>query len=630
MHPVNRREFLTLLASLPACGGLAVTPGAPKRPGEEVVFLECERFADYGGWVNDAQFYDQMGSSFLLAHGMGAPVADATAEVAIPAAGLYNVYAHTRNWTAPWSAHAAGTFQMRVNGTTLPNTLGTGDGAWGWQLAGQIRLAAGPAQLALHDLTGFDGRCDAVCLTTGTQPRRLPDAAPAPETRAFDFLVCGGGIAGTCAAIAAARLGLKVALVQDRPVLGGANSSEVRVHLGGYMNLGPYPRLGDVVAEIGPAKGGNAQPAARYEDARKLAAVAAEKNISLFLNTRVVAVEKTGDAIASVTGVDVRTGARTRFTAPVFADCTGDACVGARAGADFRMGRESRAETGEEMAPEHGDTMTMGASVQWYTKPLPQPVAFPLQPWMIAFNEKNCEYGTRGDWDWETGMMRDQIAEFERIRDCGMLVVYSNWAYLKNASARKAEFANRAFEWVAYVAGKRESRRLLGDVILTQQDVFEFRPHPDGTCCTTWAIDLHYPMPKNTKHYEGEPFRSICTHNRHEAYPIPYRCLYSRNVANLFMAGRDISVTHVALGTVRVMRTTGMMGEVVGMAAQICVRQTCRPRDVYAKHLAALKALMTKGVGTGAPQPPQNYNLGAMLPGAQARAARLGAASLNE
>ncbi|MBR1588277.1 MAG: FAD-dependent oxidoreductase, partial [Kiritimatiellae bacterium] len=404
------------------------------------------------------------------------------------------------------------------------------------------------------------------------------------------------------------------------PMLGGANSSEVRVHLGGYMNLGPYPRLGDVVAEIGPARGGNAQPAERYEDQRKLDAVAAEKNIALFLNTRVRWVGKKGDRIVSVTGQDVVTGERTDFEAPLFADCTGDANVGFLAGADFRMGRESKAETGEDMAPDKADKMTMGASVQWYTKDAGSAVAFPAEPWMIAFNEQNCEHGMRGDWDWETGMMRDQIIEFERIRDYGMLVVYSNWSFLKNKSAKRAKYASREFEWVAYVAGKRESRRLMGDHILTQQDVFDFVPYPDGTCCTTWAIDLHYPMPRNTKHYDGEPFRSICTHNKHYAYPIPYRCLYSRNVANLFMAGRNISVTHVALGTTRVMRTTGMMGEVVGMAARVCKDRGCLPRGVYTDHLAELKALMKKGVGTGRPQPPQNYNRGALIPGTPAEA----------
>ena len=579
--------------------------------------IEAERFADRGGWTVDSQFIDQMGSSFLLAHGIGTPVADATTTFDCPAAGTYHVWARTRNWTAPWSEHAAGTFTIKVNGKELQNVLGRGTGEWQWQKAGEVKLEKGTATVALHDLTGFDGRCDAICLTTQDGVLKPPppcDGNVGKRVKA-DLVVVGGGIAGTCAAISAARLGLKVALVQDRPMLGGANSSEVRVHLGGYMNLGPYPRLGDVVAEIGPAKGGNAQPAERYEDQRKLDAVAAEKNIQLFLNTRIVAIEKNGDRIAAAIGRDVVSGARTAFEAPLFADCTGDACVGALAGADFRMGRESKAETGEDMAPDVADTMTMGASVQWYTKDTGRAVAFPAEPWMIAFNEQNCEHGLRGDWDWETGMMRDQISEFERIRDYGMLVVYSNWSYLKNKSAKREKYASREFEWVAYVAGKRESRRLMGDHILTQQDVFDFVPYPDGTCCTTWAIDLHYPMPRNTKHYDGEPFRSICTHNRHYAYPIPYRCLYSRNVANLFMAGRNISVTHVALGTTRVMRTTGMMGEVVGMAARVCRDHGCLPRGVYESHLGDLKALMAKGVGTGKTQPPQNYNRGSLIPG---------------
>lgn len=582
---------------------------------DSTICLEAEQFKERGGWAVDSQFIDQMGSSFLLAHGMGKPVADAVTTFECPAAGTYHVWARTRNWTAPWSIHAAGTFTVKVNGKELPSVLGRGAGGWLWQKAGEVRLEKGTVTVALRDLTGFDGRCDAVCLTAGEAPSR-PDAPASSRTVKADFVVCGGGIAGTCAAISAARLGLKVALVQDRPMLGGANSSEVRVHLGGTMNLGPYPRLGDVVAEIGPAKGGNAQPAERYEDQRKLDAVSAEKNISLFLNTRIVAAKKDGDRIASVTGRDVVTGALTVFDAPLFADCTGDANVGFLAGADFRMGRESKAETGEDMAPEKADKMTMGASVQWYTKDAEKSVAFPAEPWMIAFNEQNCEHGLRGDWDWETGMMRDQINEFERIRDYGMLVVYSNWSFLKNKSAKRAKYANREFAWVAYVAGKRESRRLMGDHILKQQDIFDFVPYPDGTCCTTWAIDLHYPMPRNTKHYDSEPFRSICTHNKHYAYPIPYRCLYSRNVSNLFMAGRNISVTHVALGTTRVMRTTGMMGEVVGMAARVCKDHGCLPRGVYESHLDDLKALMKKGVGTGKPQPPQNYNKGSLISGA--------------
>ncbi len=588
----------------------------------ENLLVETERFAETGGWAIDSQFIDQMGSSYLLAHGLGTPVADAATTVTV-SGGTYRVFARTRNWTAHWSREAAGRFEVRVNDRPVTGceTLGSGTADWRWQEAGTVSLPKGEAKLSLRDLTGFDGRCDAVAFVGDASAGKPDDAffetlrrrPAAAQTVEADFVVVGGGVAGTCAAISAARLGLSVALVQDRPMLGGCNSSEVRVHLGGYQNLGRYPRLGDVVAEIGPARGGNARPAAQYEDRRKLDAVAAEKNVRLFLNTRVVRCAKAGERIASVVGRDVATGQETVFAAPLFADCTGDANLGAMAGADFRMGRESKGETGEEMAPDAADTMTMGASVQWYTRMDAAESAFPMLPWMIAFNEQNCEYGTRGDWDWETGMMRDQIREAERIRDYGMLVVYSNWAFLKNKSAKKADYVRRSLDWVAFVAGKRESRRLMGDHVLTQQDVFNRVEYPDGTCDTTWAIDLHYPMPKNVKHYPGEPFRSICTHNRHYAYPIPYRCLYSRNVPNLFMAGRNISVTHVALGTVRVMRTTGMMGEVVGMAAKVCRDNDCLPRGVYERHLDALRGLMSKGVGTGVPQPPQNYNRGAML-----------------
>ena len=591
----------------------------------ETITLECERFKDTGGWSIDSQFRLEMGSTYLLAHGMGVPVADAKTTFEVKEAGEYTLYARTRNWTLnqavkhgwPKDRSTGGRFCILVNGEKAGEDLPGADPDWTWLKVGTVALKVGANDVALHDLDGFDGRCDAVCFTTeGALPASAanPDALQADvRTRTFDFVVVGGGIAGTCAAISAARLGLKVALVQDRPVLGGANSSEVRVHLGGRQNIGEYPRLGDVVSEIGPAHGGNAQPAANYEDGRKLAAVEAEKNISLFLNTLVDRVDaKKGERITAVEGVNVVTGERTRFEAPLFADCTGDGTVGALAGADWRLGREGKDETGESRAPEKGDRMTMGASVQWYAKKGAEATSFPFEQWMIKFNESNCEYNMRGDWDWETGMNRDQLTDFETVRDYGLLVVYSNWSYIKNSGAKKDGFANASLVWVAYVAGKRETRRLMGDVILCEQDITEERKYPDGTCWTTWTVDLHYPMPSNQRNFEGEPFRSVAKHTPHYGYPIPYRCFYSRNVLNLFMAGRDISVTHVALGTTRVMRTHGMQGEVVGMAASICKKHGCNPRDVYKSHLDELKGLMTKGVGLDRPQPPQDYNLGGM------------------
>lgn len=591
------------------------------------LMVETEAFQEKGGWVIDQQFMDQMGSSFLLAHGLGIPVADAKTTLSIPEKGNYRVLARTRNWVAHWSTKAAaGEFRIAINGKPLQTTLGTGKATWNWREAGTIALEKGPITLALQDLTGFDGRCDAIVLTT--DPKFTPvnevkalDAFRGemgvlfrdPETKKSDFIVVGGGVAGTCAAISAARLGLNVTLIQDRPVLGGCNSSEVRVHLGGRINIGPYPKLGDVVSEIGPAHGGNAQPASRYEDQRKLDVVAAEKNIHLVLGTRAIAIEKEGNKITAVIGRNIQTGAETRFTAPLIADCTGDGSIGMLAGAAYRYGRESKAETGEPSARKQADSITMGSSVQWYSGRRKAPTTFPKCAWQLPFTDNTCERVKMGEWTWETGMNFDQINDFERIRDYGMLVVYSNWSFLKNSSKFKNEYTNLALDWVAYIAGKRESRRLMGDLVLKEQDLVNRVQYPDGTACSTWTIDLHYPDPKNTKNFPGTEFKSIALHKTIYPYPIPYRCLYSKNIENLFMAGRNISVTHVALGTIRVMRTTGMMGEVVGMAASICKKNNCSPRGVYTSHLDELKKLMAKGIGTGKPQPPQRYNMGGTL-----------------
>jgi hypothetical protein len=591
------------------------------------LFVETETFADKGGWVVDQQFMDQMGSPFLMAHGLGTPVADASTAVEVPESGTYRVLARTRNWAALWTQKdAPGKFKINVNGAPLPAVLGTQGNEWAWQEAGAVRLEKGPARLALHDLTGFNGRCDALILTTDaaftpenevskleSYRRSVGAIKAAQRTETVDLIIAGGGIPGVCMAITAARLGLTVALIQDRPVLGGNNSSEVRVHLAGRMNLPPFPRLGDVVSEIGPRRGGNAQPGDYYEDARKIEAVKAEKNIRLFLSTRALAVEKEGARITAVVGRHIETGQETRFTAPLVADCTGDGVIGMLAGAEYRYGRESKEETGESTAPDKADSQTMGSSVQWYSREAQAPVAFPDIAWALPFTDQTCERVKMGEWTWETGMSYHQVNEFERVRDYGMLVVFSNWSFLKNHSANKADYAKSRLDWVAYVAGKRESRRLIGDLVLKEQDLVGRVAYPDATAVTTWTIDLHYPDPKNTRHFPGAEFKSIAKHQAIHPYPIPYRCLYSKNVENLFMAGRNISVTHVALGTVRVMRTGGMMGEVVGMAASLCKKHGCLPRDVYATHLDELKGLMARGVGLGQPQPPQQYNLGGTL-----------------
>ena len=591
---------------------------------QQSLLVEAESFFNKGGWVVDQQFMDQMGSPFLMAHGLGLPVEDATTVVSFSKKGIYHMWVRTRNWASLWTTEAPGTFQVLIDGHPVGETLGTDPFEWGWIDAGTVEIRNKKCEITLHDLSGFDGRCDAIFFTNDKSlippsgknemaawRKKMLGLPLQPESAGdFDFVVVGGGVAGTCAAISAARLGVKVALIQDRPVLGGNNSSEARVHLGGRIKLEPYPNLGNLVNEIGPARIGNAQPFEYYEDDKKLSSVEAEENISLFLNFHANQLTVEKSTIKELVAVNIETGQELVFTAPLFADCTGDGTIGYLAEADFMMGRESRSSYNEPTALEEADEMTMGSSVQWFAEDKDVSVAFPDIDWGLPWNEQRAEAIKRGDWNWETGMNLDQINDFERIRDYGLLVVYSNWAYLKNHSEREAEFSNSQLKWVAYIAGKRESRRLVGDYILKEQDLTEHNVYPDGTAPTSWSIDLHYPDPKNSELFPGKEFKSIAKHIKIYPYPIPFRCLYSKNINNLMMAGRNISVTHVALGTVRVMRTTGMMGEVIGMAASVCKNEKTNPRGVYQNHLDKLIELMKKGTGNPDLENIQTYNLG--------------------
>ena len=603
------------------------------------IFVEAESFQDKGGWVIDQQSMDQMGSPYLMAHGYGLPVKDAVTTINVSRKGKYRVWVRTRNWVAPWNVtEAPGLFQLSINKKLLNTTFGTEGKEWHWQDGGTVSLNAGPVEIVLQDLTGFNGRCDAIYLTTNTKilppdggtellafrrdksglPKQVEDAG------IYDLVVVGGGMAGICAAVSAARLGCKVALVQDRPVLGGNNSSEVRVGLSGLIFQQPYPKLGNLVDEIGSVghwtlweakqdtnserskrilsvieknpekKIHNAGPQSNYGDEKKQMIVESEPNLKLFLNTRVFATEKQGDKIVSVIGRNIETGHEIKLRGTLYADCTGDANLGYLAGADYREGRESKAETGEPRSPEVSDNQVMGTSVQWYAQEKGFAVPFPECPWAVSFTDETCQKIIRGDWDWETGIGRNHVTDIEYIRDYGLRTVFGNWSFLKNKSVDKAKYANLELAWVAYIGGKRESRRIMGDIILKEQDILNQVPYPDASFTTTWGVDLHYP--KLIKGFIEEPFLSWADIKEVKPYAVPYRCLYSRNVDNLFMAGRNISVTHVALGTVRVMRTTGMMGEVLGMAASICKKHDALPRDVYEKYLAELKVLMDKGI----------------------------------
>jgi len=584
------------------------------------VMVLATTFADKGDWTVEQQFVLQMGSSYLLAHGIGTPLEkDAVTTVEVPVEGDYHLLVRTKNWTAFWSeGKTPGIFSVKVDGVADAAEFGIGcegatrseRAAWYWQQGGTWHLTAGTHTLALHDLTGFDGRCDALILTTSDEVpdrsletyRALRESLLGPnepvDKGTYDLVVVGGGMSGICAALAAARLGSKVALVQDRYILGGNNSSEVRVGLGGQINMAPYPSLGYLLNEIGPDRIGNARGAHHYQDWKKMDVVKAEPNISLFLGYTVTDAVMEDGKIRSVTAIEATRQDRIVLSGHTFADCTGDAHLAVLAGAETRMGREARSEYGESLAPEKADDYTMGVSIEWYCEDWNTPCSFPDSlDWGLHLDEETVEPVHRANWYWEVGMNDDQVADAEKIRDYGMYVAYSTFSYCKNRLAKKEDWECTHLVWVSHVSGKRESRRIIGDLVLREQDLTRPIPYEDGTCTTTWRIDQHYPDPRNAGKYPGAEWMSIGKLVPIDPYALPYRCFYSKDVANLFMAGRDISVTHIALGSVRVMRTCAMMGEVVGMAASICSKRSVLPRDIYTTYFEDLKALMRKGTG---------------------------------
>jgi hypothetical protein len=294
---MKRREFIGFVGNTSLCLLASQLPSLAqykaKLAAQEFVFVEAEQFANHGGWELDQQSMEQMGSPYLLAHGLGIPVQDATTEIKFPTAGTYRVWVRTRDWVAPWNAPGApGKFQLKINGKALKETFGTKSATWHWHDGGMVKVGT-QAKLALHDLTGFEGRCEAILFCKDPAFKPSNDVAALtkfrrqllglPENPAdggqFDLIVSGGGLAGTCAALAAARNGVKVALVQDRPVLGGNGSSEVRVWPEGHTNKDLFPHIGDIVNEIlPPIKKGNGQvfngvAANYYDDALKLKVV---------------------------------------------------------------------------------------------------------------------------------------------------------------------------------------------------------------------------------------------------------------------------------------------------------------------------------------------------------------------
>lgn len=553
--------------------------------------IEAESFDEKGGWFVDPQFVEQMGSPYLLAHGLGEPVENAHTTIQFKEGGKYHVWVRTKNWV-PGNWTPPGRFKVKVGEQTLATEFGN-EPEWGWEYGGEVTVPKGKTRLELVDLTGFDGRCDAIFFSKQKQspPNELAELTQwrlkvtqkplQPEkTMTFDYVVVGGGIAGCASAIAAAEQGLKVALIHDRPVLGGNASSEIRVH-----TLGIYGHFERILRMLDTKHYPNGSPEAYAEDQKRHRYMARYENIHLFLNWRAYSVETKQNTVQAVDAAHTHTGERIRFVAPYFADCTGDGWIGYWAGAEYMYGRESVHkfnegwdEFGELWSPEVEDNVVMGSSVLWRSYRDDKRHDFPEVPWaMDVAREYSAD---QGEWQWEySNEDVHQIHDAEQIRDHMLRAIYGSFAnFKKQPNAR-----NQRLEWVSYLLGKRESRRLVGDHIFTFNDAKDRTPFPDSVVMEIREVDVHFQQ--NLVDPEKPDFLSKAMFYKTGKYYIPYRSLYSKNINNLFMAGRCFSTSHVGLGGPRVMRTTGQMGAAVGFAASLCLKHKVTPRELYQKHL---------------------------------------------
>ena len=565
--------------------------------------IEAESFLDKGGWMTDPQFIQQMGSTYLIAHGMGKPVKNASTRIELENAGKYYVWARTKDW-APGNWDPPGQFKVHINGQEMGQKLGLKPD-WGWEFAGEIMLPSGEITLELQDLTGFEGRCDAIYLS---QTNQVPPNEPAklkawrieklkepvdPEvTKTYDLVVTGGGIAGCAASIAAAEQGLKVALIHDRPVLGGNASSEIRVH-----TLGIYGKFERILRLIDTEHYPNGSPEAKKDQEKRDKNVQQYDNIDIHYNWRAYDAVSQDNTIVHVDARHTSTGKRIRFKAPLFVDSTGDGWIGYWAGAEYSYGRESVYKYdeawdkwGELWSPEEEDNAVMGSSILWLTEIDEAPQGFPEVPWAMDVAEEH--EATAGEWYWEFSRNDlHQIHDGEEIRDHMLKAIYGSFYNAK----QKPENENYKLRWVSYLLGKRESRRLVGDHIFTFRDVLDDARPPDSVVVEKRDIDLHFQQ--NLEDPEKPDFLSKALFYKTDEYYIPYRSLYSRNINNLFMAGRCFSCSHAGLGGPRVMRTTGQMGAAVGIAASICIDKGVNPRAVYEDHLQEYMDLIDKQQG---------------------------------
>ncbi|HEY8805366.1 MAG TPA: FAD-dependent oxidoreductase [Clostridium sp.] len=404
-----------------------------------------------------------------------------------------------------------------------------------------------------------------------------------------DLCIVGGGMAGMCAAIAAARQGTKVALMQDRPVLGGNASSEIRMWICGAQ--GPSNRETGILEEM-QMENLYRNPTPNYSiwDSILYEKVRFEKNIELLLNCSCTDAKMNEDEIKSIKGWQLTTETWHTVEARYFSDCSGDSILSLLSGAEFRQGREASSEFNESIEPSKSDKKTMGMSCLFQVRETDRAQSFTPPVWANKYVTDEDfparEHDLKTNYWWiEIGGENDTIHDAEELRDELLKIVFGVWDHIKNYGDHGAD--NWVIDWLGFLPGKRESRRNVGDYTLNQNDIASGGKFEDLVAYGGWSMDDHHP--EGFKYKGGYP---TIFHEAPSPFGIPYRCLYSVNIKNLFFAGRNISGTHVAMSATRVMATCAIIGQVVGIAASIAVNKDLTPRGVYEKEIKNLQQML--------------------------------------
>ncbi len=572
--------------------------------------IEAECFDNYGGWIMDSQFTEEMGSPYLLAHGIGFPVEDATTSVEMEEGGTYTLWVRSKDW---YLGYHPGSFQILINGEACSEIFGANDMGWNWQSC-TVNLHAGSNSIALHDLTGFEGRCDAIYITDSqiippsdlthlrNWRKRLLHIPDQPiDHKDYDVVVVGGGVAGIAAAYTAAKDGASVALIHNSSYLGGNASKDV--------GLTPEGELGKYVLYLSK----------RLVDGDISASkILKEAGVDLYLNEEVFHAVTEERKICSVDSRHHLTGKETRYHGKEFIDCSGKAQLARLTGASLMTGTEARSTYNESLVCQNPSAMHHGHTVFFRTEMEKEKIEFPDVPWAKEISKDYCDLGGQmnavtslngqgpyenqvgpyvgvrkitpvrqsdGSWKhalnlpkshfWEYGQWMDSYTQSEEIRDHLFCAIIGTYANVREADPEK--YANLKLVRLANVLATGGYARYVGDYVLTQNDIWNHTDFPDAIVTNSGAFCLHYP---GNEKYDFRLGDWKWVERDFKPYTVPYRALYSKDFDNLFVAGKHISASHIASSTVKLIGNGAHHGFAVGIAASMCGKMNISNREL--------------------------------------------------